>query len=731
METKLDTPISFYDDCRDTAGRVRSLRQTLAYIRDDQRLVKMVAALRPLYQAAEASGSDDDKARYDNAKKVLPAVTLSGQFTTRAIVGLATYSNVLQADLDHLRAKGFDVVELKARLAGDPHALFVFESPSGDGLKAGILIETGAEDHAAAFAAMRRYFAATYGIEPDAACSDVSRLCFLSSDPLLHINEAAAPLDWRAWPAPPAPEPAEPDEAADDAPIELPLDALPPIIQALANNYAEVFSVDRALPAISALQFLSAALGGAVECIGGSNGRITPANLYTAISAPPSYGKGSAHVVGKPFIDASAELAKRFEERDRGQLRADIRIAKGRYDKLIEELAEPTCTTARQEKIREESGKLESQMERWKFEAEQLPVYYVGSFTGAALGVALKRNGETLLSFCLESGDAIRIAAGKYSDDKGDYDLLLSAFSGEPYAEARVSRQPVRLSAPCLSVLWLCQPALLRELYSTREAADRGVLARINIVVLDDDQAPIDDGQPREVDTRAEAAWERLILDALDLRRNEGKIVFHATAEAKEVFRAWHNQAVELRNGEERESEAKLMRSRENAIRLATVLAAADWLTNGDTDNTPPLTAEHAARGVALADFFLAQTLALTKGAAFERRQARLEELLKFVDQAGGQITLRLLRKSHGFGEVELRQIVARNSDRLRVETRPTTEKGGRPSPCLIAIGNEKAAGEARPKLPKLPKPTLRRRLRRVSGVSGVSAAASNGNSAK
>jgi len=66
-------------------------------------------------------------------------------------------------------------------------------------LQAGILIETGEEDHAAAFEAMRRYCAATYGIEPDAACSDVSRLCFLSSDPLLHITEAAAPLDWRAW----------------------------------------------------------------------------------------------------------------------------------------------------------------------------------------------------------------------------------------------------------------------------------------------------------------------------------------------------------------------------------------------------------------------------------------------------------------------------------------------------------------------------------------------------
>jgi len=84
MKSKLDTQITLFQDVTKTEGSQRTVGQCLALIRDDQRLAKMVAALRPLYQAAEASGSADDKARYDNAKKRLPAVTLSGQFTTRA-----------------------------------------------------------------------------------------------------------------------------------------------------------------------------------------------------------------------------------------------------------------------------------------------------------------------------------------------------------------------------------------------------------------------------------------------------------------------------------------------------------------------------------------------------------------------------------------------------------------------------------------------------------------------
>jgi hypothetical protein len=97
--------------------------------------------------------------------------------------------------------------------------------------------------------------------------------------------------------------------------------------------------------------------------------------------------------------------------------------------------------------------------------AERNPALYTGNFTGAGLAIALTRNAETLFSFAPEAGDAIRIAAGLFrSDGRGDYDLLLSGYSGEPLAESRASRDGAHLRNPCLTTLWTCQPTLLHEL---------------------------------------------------------------------------------------------------------------------------------------------------------------------------------------------------------------------------------------------------------------------------
>ena len=749
MKSKLDTQITLFQDVTKTEGSQRTVGQCLALIRDDQRLAKMVAALRPLYWKAEGQRREalsrsrsitDDKSRaahedaeaahqaakkkFDEAKKALPAVTISGTFKKRAISGLETYSGIVQADFDAIRLCGGDIDDMKKQMADDPCLLFVFTSPSGEGLKCGVLVEAGAENHGEAFAGMSRYMEATYGLLPDGQCKDVSRLCFLSSDPDLHINEGATPLDWRAWPAPTAPAPAEPDEADEaDAPIELPLDALPQVIRKLAVSCSEVFQVDQALPAVAALTILSAALGKAVVCAGATNGRTTPANLFTVISAPPSYGKGVIGVVAKPITDATTEMRKVWNEVTRPDLRAASAIATEKRRAIMAEIKDGS---KKAESVRPELAALEREIEKATQEAERPPKLHTGSFTGAALGMALQRNGETLLSFALEAGDAIRIAAGKFSaDKKGDYDLVLSGYTGEPFADERAGRDGISLEAPCLSVLWACQPTLIRELYGTAEAQERGLLARINVVCCDDDETPLDDGIFREVPEGLAAHWENLIRAALDLRRTGRKITFHADAGAKEVFRAWHNAAVTLRNGAGRESEAKLKRCRENAIRIALCIAAAEWLETGGQGDEPTLDAETAARGVALADFFLSQTLSLTRGAVHERKATRLDELLRCVERygSGGRLALYRLKNSHGFGEVEVRHIAERESGLLRIEEKPTTPRGGRPSAELVKIPQTAALNT----LETLETSTGGE----VSKVNKVSKAASNGNSAK
>ncbi len=732
--------VTLYKDAFDKIGETRTIAKCLENIRTLPTLAKRIAELRPLYRKAEELRPFKDdggeakaayeraKDAYDEAKKKLPAVTFSGTFTKRGIAGLAKYTGIIQADLDHLKEKGFDIGELESRVSLDLHVAFCFVSPSGDGLKIGIRVTTGAEHHMEAFLGMQRYFVATYGVKPDDACKDVSRLCFLSSDPALHINAHAIPLDWRAWPEPAAAEPnMEHEHESDDSALDLPLDALPDVIQRIAQSCADVYLVDVALPAVSALTILSAALGKSVECYGATSGKRTPANLPTVISAPSGYGKGVCGVIAKPYLEASAKLAAQFEENSRPNLRATISMAEARKKEILSKIKGEKLTASAKDEARAELAGLEREIEKSTFDARIAPALYVGSATGAALAMMLKRNNETLLSFALEAGDVIRIAAGRYtSDNKGDYDLLLSGYTGEPFAEGRVSRESPRLEAPCLSMLWAVQPSLCRELYGTQEAQERGLLARINVIQCDDDLCPLDDGIFREVPAALEAEWDNLICAALKLRASVRRTTFSATAGAREVFRQWHNVAVQMRNGECRESEAKLKRCRENAIRIALVIAAGEWLLAGAADAEPTLSAETAARGVAMANYFLHQTLRLTRGAVRERRQARLDELLAIVSEAGGAITLRELRRSYSFGDAEVTTIVAREPALLRIEA-TTTPKGGRRSPKLIAIRNAENRDTALPKPPILPKPASGGARAEVSAVSAELANGSNG----
>ncbi len=257
-------------------------------------------------------------------------------------------------------------------------------------------------------------------------------------------------------------------------------------------------------------------------------------------------------------------------------------------------------------------------------------------------------------------------------------------------AVARVSRGPLRLVAPCLSILWLVQPTLLRELYGTQEAQERGLLARLNVIECGHDAMPLDDGVEREVPSAILEDWNNCIRAALALRNSGRKITFRCEPDAKEVFRAFHNEMVTFRNGEGREHEAKLLRCRENGARIATVIATTEWLAACAHVDNPPLTAEHAAKGVALAQFFLNQSVNLMRGAALERREARLQHVLAIAGQYGGQITIRRLRDHHGVGEVELRQIVERNPALLRIETTKPGTTGGRQSPHLVVLQTPK-----------------------------------------
>lgn len=144
-----------------------------------------VESLRQVY------GSDKEK--YDLQKKKLHAITFSGTFSSRrkpAAKKLQIHSNILLADLDKLSSD--KLAEVRQGVTSDPHVCFVFASPSGHGLKVGIRID--GDRHAESFVAAQAHFKSVHGVEIDESCKDVSRLCFISYDPDVWVNQSPAVL---------------------------------------------------------------------------------------------------------------------------------------------------------------------------------------------------------------------------------------------------------------------------------------------------------------------------------------------------------------------------------------------------------------------------------------------------------------------------------------------------------------------------------------------------------
>ncbi|MDX9882034.1 MAG: BT4734/BF3469 family protein [Prolixibacteraceae bacterium] len=112
--------------------------------------------------------------------------TFSGVFTSRNDKKIVQHSGLMAVDFDHLP----NLEEVRQSLLVDEYfdTQLLFVSPSGDGLKWIISIDTKQTTHSNYFAAVANYILQTYGIEVDKSGRDISRACFLPHDPNAFIN---------------------------------------------------------------------------------------------------------------------------------------------------------------------------------------------------------------------------------------------------------------------------------------------------------------------------------------------------------------------------------------------------------------------------------------------------------------------------------------------------------------------------------------------------------------
>ena len=127
---------------------------------------------------------------YNKAKKSLPAFTPSGKFVGgRKLEFLANYSNCIILDIDKLSAADLQNAKHLANQSEFTFASFI--SPSGNGLKILVKINSDKANHKEAFLLVQAHYESILKLEIDKSGKDLTRLCFYSYDENLYYNENA------------------------------------------------------------------------------------------------------------------------------------------------------------------------------------------------------------------------------------------------------------------------------------------------------------------------------------------------------------------------------------------------------------------------------------------------------------------------------------------------------------------------------------------------------------
>jgi hypothetical protein len=124
-------------------------------------------------------------------KKQLPAICFSGKFTKRSDASITEHSSLICLDFDGYQNQK-DLLQDKENLSKNKYVYSVFISPSGNGLKVLVKIPADQDNHINYFNSLEKYFKSPYF---DKTSKNVSRVCYESYDPLIHINENSSVWD--------------------------------------------------------------------------------------------------------------------------------------------------------------------------------------------------------------------------------------------------------------------------------------------------------------------------------------------------------------------------------------------------------------------------------------------------------------------------------------------------------------------------------------------------------
>ena len=173
--------VSFYKDFTQNLG-VINLLEIFKDIKSDKYKNDIESIRYALHKNADAKAS--------NIKNKLTSFTTSGTFgANRTKTNINSYSQILCLDFDDIPVT--EINHLSSVINQCKYTFASFISPSGTGLKVFIQINSNAEQHTTVYNHVANFYKDLSGYDVDAKCKDITRLCFVSYDAELFLNENA------------------------------------------------------------------------------------------------------------------------------------------------------------------------------------------------------------------------------------------------------------------------------------------------------------------------------------------------------------------------------------------------------------------------------------------------------------------------------------------------------------------------------------------------------------
>ena len=451
------------------------------------------------------------------------------------------------------------------------------------------------------------------------------------------------------------------DSVDSDLPdqVDFPVQLLPQ--HEMVEAVAESIDVHPNLPALISMGIVSGSIGRGLEMRSGPN-QTLKANIYILVSAISGEGKtATANQLDFPLKEHAAGKLAYWEQLDKPRLIARQARLNREHKSVLEKLygaKSASLTAAEKKNLEDRQIAIWIELEKLKKDCQE-PTFWTEDATQEVLVKLMFYNHEQLLSYSTDARKAVQNLFGLYNKLQSPEDnFYVKAFSGDPFRSDRVGRDPYCLESPCLSLLWMLQPELFKQLLANRWLQLGGFLPRI--LPGDSRLEPHEDkGTRKTVAAAIRDGWATTIEELITRYREAGtpKQIPDTNSNAESIFRDYKNSLVPLRRGKDQDISSYVVRWAEHAQRIAIGLHA---INSGQLAHTNPLTDETVNSAVEIMKWFAGEQqrmLAASRYESLKDLRGKLKTLLQNEYKNG--VALRRLRKNHGWQDRDVEHLAA------------------------------------------------------------------------